>query len=172
MTAVGSLATAVTAPLTALKAAVGGYTLSLWLSRPVTANAVRGYMQAQLQAATRPGPATTILVQQAQQKLFAAAGSEGMPAEPPNAVSASAPARAASPAQPAPAPQQDFAGNQTVQALLQRGVHPTNARQAVGNPQLAVSMLRSPQLYAEPGTPAERIIAHRLAEGSAVGGVW
>jgi hypothetical protein len=61
----------------------------------------------------------------------------------------------------------DLASNQTVQALIERGVHPSNAEKAIGNPQLAAAMLQKPSAYREPGTPATRLIEERCEMGVA-----
>lgn len=77
--AVGSIAGvfgAVTAPWTAIQTAAGGYGLAWMLSRPVTADAVRRYMQASLQAVTRPSPATAVLMQQVTRNLTQAVQQE------------------------------------------------------------------------------------------------
>jgi hypothetical protein len=55
--------------------------------------------------------------------------------------------------------------NVTYNALLIKGVHPDNARQVIGNADLAIRMLRNPEAYREPGTPAERLIEQRAAAG-------
>jgi hypothetical protein len=130
------------------------------LARPVTANAVRRWMQAQLQAATRPGQATATLVEQAQRHLWEAMQSEGIT---PQAGDASPPPTAPvtpPPSRLQPGPRPDLAGNRTVEELLRRGVHPSQAGRVVGNPSLALAMLRMPSLYAQPETPAEQAVQH------------
>jgi hypothetical protein len=153
-------------PLHALGSLGLGYALSGMLARPVTARAVAKWAAAYTQAATRPGQATATLLEQAQRQLFEAAEQERLPED--GQAPAGAPAQSAA-VQP---PRADLAGNnQTVQALIQRGVHPSHAEAAIGNPRLALTMLQRPEAYREPGTAATRVIEQRRAMGTAVGGV-
>jgi hypothetical protein len=150
------------APLHTLAAGAGGYVLARWLAQPRTAQAVARWMNAYTQAATRPGQATATLLEQAQRQLWAAAEQQGLPPEnrdvgpitpPPLAPPSMAPVR---PATVRP----DMAGNRTAEELLRRGVHPSQAGRVVGNPSLAIAMLRTPSLYAQPETPAEQAVQH------------
>lgn len=77
----GLIGTSLASPWTAVQGAAGGYSLAWLLSRPVTADAVRRYMQANLQELTRPSPATSLLVQQAGRNLMQVAQQEGVDLE-------------------------------------------------------------------------------------------
>src|SRR5262245_60670706 len=117
----------------------------------------------------RPEPATAMLVQQTQRQLFEAARQEGMVPE--NSEPAM-PTRATAPrVTPRPTPRPNLDSNVTYQAMLSRGVHADAAAGPIGNADLAIKMLRNPDLYREPGTPATRLLDRRAEIGSAVGGL-
>jgi hypothetical protein len=170
----GAITGAVTAPLHALAIGLGGYGLASLLARPASARAVARWAAAYTQAATRPGQAGAILLEQATRQLFEVMQENGIePERPAQALPQQRTGQAeigSGRTAVQPAAQPDL--NVIYDAMLSKGVHPRNAVRAIGNPDLAIKMLREPHLYRDPTTPAEQKLAERAEQHPYDGGIY
>lgn len=177
------IGTAIAHPFMVLGGALGHFGLASLLAKPTSAATVARWMQAYAAAAGKPTSAQVTVLGQASRALARAAASMGMAPDQVQAQLEEA-ARALQQRRDAIGPwhtsvqrepdvrrlaDAGLATNQTYQALLRAGVHRSNAEAAIGNAQLAARMLRNPERYSEPGTPAERLIQERASQHSAVG---